>query len=181
MAWALNKCNMSPNSLKVYLSDLKLAHKLRNCPCYFENDFFISSMIKGAKNLNLYTNIFKPAKFVMSFPLLKLLGHEIAKSNWPNESKIVVWAACCIAFFSSFRLGQILPDNKSNSPELLTWDRVHFTDSGSAIINIRFLKANRKPQGDFVDIFKISDCSYCPYTALSKLASVSTSNSSVYQ
>jgi hypothetical protein len=104
------------------------------------------------------------------------LGHEIAESNWANESKIVVWAACCIAFFGSFRLGEILPDKNSNSPELLTWNRVHFTDSGSAIVNIRFPKANKKPQGDFVDIFKISNCSYCPYSALLKLATVSTSN-----
>jgi hypothetical protein len=47
---------------------------------------------------------------------------------------------------------------------------------GSAIINIRFPKAIKKPQGDFVDIFKIGDCSYCPFSALSKLASISTSN-----
>jgi hypothetical protein len=176
VTWALNVRNMSPNSVSVYLSDLKLAHKLRSCPCNFDNDFFINSMIKGAKNLNLYANIFKPAKFVMTFPLLKILGHEIAESNWANETKIVVWAACCTAFFGSFQLGEILPDKISNSPELLTWDQVHFTDSGSAIINIRFPKAIKKPQGDFVDIFKIDNCSYCPFSALTKLASVSTSN-----
>ncbi len=133
-------------------------------------------MIKGAKNLNLYSNIFKPAKFVMTFPLLKILGHEIAESKWTDKSKIVVWAACCVAFFGSFRLGEILPGGNSSSPKTLTWDRVHFTDSGSAIINIRFPKAIKKPQGDFVDIFKIGDSSYCPFSALSNLASISTSN-----
>jgi hypothetical protein len=176
VSWALNEHNMSPNSVSVYMSDLKLAHKLRSYPCNFENDFFINSMIKGAKNLNLYSNIFKPEKFVMTFPLLKIVGHEIAESKWTDESKIVVWATCCIAFFGSFRLGEILPGGNPSSPETLTWDRVHFTDSGSAIINIRFPKAIKKPQGDFVDIFKIGDCSYCPFSALSKLASISTSN-----
>jgi hypothetical protein len=176
VSWALSEQNMNPNSVSVYLSDLKLAHKLRNQPCNFENDFFISSMIKGAKNLNLYSNIFKPAKFVMTFPLLKILGHEIANSGWSEESKTVVWAACCVAFFGSFRLGEILPGDKTSSHETLTWDRVHFSDSGSAIINIRFPKAIKKPQGDFVDIFKISDCSFCPFSALSRLASISSSN-----
>jgi hypothetical protein len=106
-------------------------------------------MIKGAKNLKLYSNIFKPAKFVMTFPLLKILGHEIANSGWSEESKTVVWAACCVAFFGSFRLGKILPGNTTKSQETLTWDRVHFSDSGSAIINIRFPKAIKKTTGGF--------------------------------
>jgi hypothetical protein len=176
VSWALSVQNMSPNSVLVYLSDIKLAHKLRSQACSFENDFFISAMIKGAKNLNLYSNIFKPAKFVMTFPLLKILGHEIASSGWSEESKTVTWAACCIAFFGSFRLGEILPNEKNGLQETLTWDRVHFSDSGSAIINIRFPKAMKKPQGDFVDIFKIGDCSFCPFSALSRLAAISSSN-----
>jgi hypothetical protein len=56
VAWSLGKNNLSPNSVKVYLPDLKLAYKLRNIPCLFENTFFINSMIKGAKILNFYTN-----------------------------------------------------------------------------------------------------------------------------
>ncbi len=67
-------------------------------------------MLKGAKNLATYNEIFKPAKFVMSFHLLKLIGHEIAKSNWDKDKKLVIWTACCIAFFGSFRLGEILLD-----------------------------------------------------------------------
>jgi hypothetical protein len=157
---------------------------LRDQPCKFENDFFINSMIKGAKNLNLYSNIFKPAKFVMTFPLLKILGHEIAESGWTEESEIVVWAACCVAFFGSFRLSEILPSENPGLPETLTWDRIHFTDLGSAIINIRFPKAMKKPQGDFVDVFRIGNCSFCPFSALAKLASISsaniTSNSAVF-
>jgi hypothetical protein len=162
--------------LSLFLSDIKLAHKLRNQPCSFENDFFISALIKDTKNLNLYSNIFKPAKFVMTFPLLKILGHEIANSGWSEESKTVVWAACCVAFFGSFREAKSSLVKKNNSHETLTWDRVHFSDSGSAIINIRFPKAIKKPQGDFVDIFKIGDCSFCPFSALSRLASISSSN-----
>jgi hypothetical protein len=66
-------------------------------------------MLKGAKNLSLYKNIFKPAKFVMSYQLLRILGHEIATSNWKQDSKTVFWSACCLAFFGSFRIAEILP------------------------------------------------------------------------
>jgi hypothetical protein len=55
----------------------------------------------------------------------------------------------------------------------LTWDRIIFTNKKSAIINIRLPKAVRKPQGDFVDIFKIQGNSCCPYSALKKLLEIS--------
>ena len=44
----------------------------------------------------------------MSLPLLKLLSHELAKSDWTVDKKATVWAACTTAFFGSFRLGEIL-------------------------------------------------------------------------
>jgi hypothetical protein len=81
-AWAVRSKKLSADTTRVYLSDLKLAHKLRNLQCPFENDVFIPLMLKGAKNLATYNEICKPAKFVMSFHLLKIIGHEIAKSNW---------------------------------------------------------------------------------------------------
>jgi hypothetical protein len=172
-SWALRSKNLSASSTKVYISDLKLAHKLRNIACRFENDIFIPLMIKGAKNLALYKQICKPAKFVLSFQLLKLVGHEIAKSNWPKDNKLVFWAACCVAFFGSFRLGEILPAEESvSNPENLKWNQVSFTRKNSAIINIRFPKVIRNTKGDFVDLFEIKNCSCCPYTALKKLAEI---------
>jgi hypothetical protein len=88
--WAIRSKKLSVDTIKVYLSDLKLAHKLRNLQCPFENDVFIPLMLKGAKNLATYNEICKPAKFVMSFHLLKLIGHEIAKSGWDKDRKLVI-------------------------------------------------------------------------------------------
>jgi hypothetical protein len=168
--WAIKLKGLGADTIKVYLSDFKLAHKLRKLRFESHNDFFVNSMLKGAKNLSLYRNIFKPARFVMSFQLLKVLGHEIAVCSWQRHTKALYWAACCVAFFGSFRLGEILPAGSSPfCVETLTWDRITFTNRRSAIINIRFPKAVRKPQGDFVDIFEIPGVSCCPYAALRKL------------
>jgi hypothetical protein len=165
------------DTIKIYLSDLKLAHKLCDIPCLFEGDYFITSMLKGAKNLESYKTNFKPAKFVMSFQMLKIVGHEIALSSWKNESKMLFWAACCVAFFGSFRMSEILPSGfPPYSFETLTWDRVTFTSKNSAVINIRFPKKVRKPQGDFINIFEIPGNSCCPYSALRKLYKHSTQN-----
>jgi hypothetical protein len=127
-AWAIRSKNLSADTTKVYISDLKLAHKLRNLQCPFENDVFIPLMLKGAKNLATYKEICKPAKFVMSFHLLKIIGHEIAKSDWDKDSKLVIWTACCVAFFGSLRLGELLSrDGSENSWECLKWNQVVFT------------------------------------------------------
>ena len=168
--WALSVKKLRPESVKVYISDIKLAHRLRDKKIEFDNDFFINSMLKGAKNMSLYSNKYKSKKFVMTFPLLKLLGHEIASSNWDPASKLVFWAACCTAFFGSFRLGEILPKSEKTEPETLTWDRVRFTQKNSIVINIKFPKVIRDHAGDFVDIFEIKNCSMCPFSALKNLA-----------
>ncbi len=127
-------------------------------------------MLRGAKNIFLYSELCNSSRFAMSFPLPKLIGHEIAVSNWNPDNKKVFWAACCTAFFGSFRLGEILPKSEGIEPETLTWNRVHFTAKNSAVINIKFPKIIRNHAGDFVDIFEIKNSTFCPYSALKNLA-----------
>jgi hypothetical protein len=96
----------------VFLSDFKLAYKLRNIPCDFSSDFFVYAMLKGTENLDLYKSIIRPAKFVMAVHHLKILGHEIAISPWKQESK---------TFFGSFCMAEILPcDNSGKKFETVT-------------------------------------------------------------
>ncbi len=97
----------------------------------------------------------------MTFHLLKILGYEIATSHWKQDSKVVCWPASCIAFFGSFRIGEILPgENSKIHFETMTCHRIHFTQKNSAIINIRIPKAVKKTQGDFVDIFEIQNINH---------------------
>jgi hypothetical protein len=132
-------------------------------------------MLKGAKNVSLYANITKKSKFVMSFPLLRIIGHKIALSNWTADSKLVFWTACCVAFFGSFRLGEILSKSEENNPETLTWSQIKFTNMKSVVINIRFPKVIRNNAGDFVDLFEIRNSNFCPFSSLKLLAEKRTS------
>jgi hypothetical protein len=76
------------------LSDLKIAHNLTDLDSSQFNDSFSKSMVKGAERLLSYSNIGKKTKLVMTFPLLKLLGNEIAMSSWLEDSKRTCWMAC---------------------------------------------------------------------------------------
>jgi hypothetical protein len=154
----------------MYISDLNSFQKLQDLPVAGFDDFFVSAMLKGAENLSLYNNIAKRARLVMSYPLLKIIGHEIANCNWSIQSKRVFWSACCIAFFGSFRMGELLsPNEASYNTETLTWDCVKFVSPESAVIQIKFPKSTKLGSGNFVDIFKTGDNSSCPFTCLKGL------------
>jgi len=87
VAWAINVKHLQPDTVRVYISDLKLAHKLRDIDDSAFDDFFVKKMLKGADHLNMYESMKNKTKLVMTFQMLKILGHEIAKSNWTTEKK----------------------------------------------------------------------------------------------
>jgi hypothetical protein len=127
-------------------------------------------MIKGAGNLALYSNLSKRTRLIMTLPLLKILGHEIAISSWSQDSKRIFWTACCLAFFGSFRMGEILMSSeKCFSADHLTWERINFSSSDYVTIQIGLPKINKHQSGDFIDIFKIDGVSFCPFSCLRNL------------
>ena len=106
---------------------------------------------------------------VMTLPLLRILGHQIANSGWRSDSKQVFWTAAVLAFFGSFRFGEILcpKENSFNSKECLLWEDILFSKD-SVTIHIKIPKS-RNLKGEFIDLFKINNVSYCPVSALTKL------------
>jgi len=118
----------------------------------------------------MYSEIKNKTKLVMPFQMLRILGHEIVKSDWTVEKKKIFWGASCLAYFGSFRMGEILSKTKGGEPENLKWGDVNFRPDGSALLNIRFPKIIKNVQGDFVDIFGLEGKDYCPVQCLKSLA-----------
>jgi hypothetical protein len=75
---------------------------------------------------------------MITLPMLKLIGHEIAKSDGTKNLKQVLWSACVTAFFGSFRLSEILSKREwnYNETETLLWSNVKFTGPDSVLIYI---------------------------------------------
>jgi hypothetical protein len=107
-AWALKEKDLMPSTVTSYLSSLTTIHELQG----FNNHNCLTPLakkvIQGAQNLIFYNNLCKCTRKVVTLPMLKLIGHEIAKSDWTKNSKQVIWSACVTAFFGSFRLSEIL-------------------------------------------------------------------------
>lgn len=105
----------------------------------------------------------------MSLPLLKLLGHEISRSDWITEDKAVFWSACLIAFFGSLRLGEFLAKNerKFNPCETVLWQDMTLRDHSLTML-IKIPK-NRTKNGEIVDIFSFLGHNCCPIAAIKLL------------
>ena len=168
-AWALTECKLKPSTVSSYIATIAFMHKLKNMDSNNCKDIVTKAMIRGAENLNFYSDVTKETRKVMTLPLLKLLGNSIAKSSWEDDSKQVVWATLTTAFFGSFRMGELLSKREGsfNRAEALLWSDVIFKKD-SVIIRVKIPKS-RDPKGEFVELFVIKGSCYCPVKALLRL------------
>jgi Leucine-rich repeat (LRR) protein len=97
-AWALEEKELMPSTVTSYLSSLSTIQELKG----FKNHNCLTPLakkvIRGAQNLRFYANMCKCTRKVITLPMLKLIGHEIEKSDWTKNSKQVLWSACITAF-----------------------------------------------------------------------------------
>ncbi len=91
---------LKADTVKAYLSSINVAHNFRGLESHCSN-VIIASMLKGAKNMSLYEGLTRGTRKVMSYPLMKLLQHQIFNAEWSDDSKLVVWAASLTAYFGS--------------------------------------------------------------------------------
>ncbi len=169
VSWTLKKALLSPATVKVYLSDLATCHKLRGLDPLACANFAAKTMLVGAKNLAVYKATKKEPKAVMTLGCLKILGHEIAISDWPDSRKLVIWSACTTTFFGSFRISELLSHSGTSfNEDTLVWSDVSFNDDDSVMIHIRHPKSN-KSGGELVQVFKFEGHNCCPVKSPTRL------------
>ena len=154
------------------MSHIKLIHKLRGLDYTACSDSSCRYLIRGVKNLNFYCTPNIQRKKTMTLPLLRIFGHELAKTDWSDQTKSVLWTAVCVAFFGSFRMGELLPKNNKNfnNQESLLWSDIKFFNDGSVQIHNKIPKT-RTEGGEYVSLFRFSFHNCCPIDALINLKS----------
>jgi hypothetical protein len=130
----------------------------------------VKRVVQGAQNIQFYSVKIDESRKVMTLQLLRLIGHEIAKSDWSVNSKQVIFTAAVVAFFGSFRLGEILSKKEwvYNEHETLTWSDVITTGIDSILIHLKMDKS-RNPKGAYVDLFSFSGKNCCPIQCIMRL------------
>ena len=172
VSWALLEYKLKPDTVKSYLHSIKIIHLLNNME-YLGNNFVVNSLLRGAENLSFYESVKGSNRKVMTLPLLKIIGHQIAISDWCTSSKLVVWTACVVAFFGSFRFGEILPNYSHDfcAEETLLWSDVKFRNDKSILVHVKIDKCLNK-HGSYVDIFEFKNNKCCPVDCLVSLKKI---------
>ncbi len=168
--WAFRLKGLRSSTISAYISALKTIHLLKGLDSSSCNCFLVKSLIRGASNLEIYNSLARSSRKVFTLPALKILGHQLAISDFPKDWIQVVWAACCCAFFGSLRIGEIIPLSSSGflPQESLLWKDVSFVSKDHVILHIKCSKARTKG-GESVDLFSFPGHGCCPVKALSLL------------
>jgi len=172
IVWALTKKNLKPGTVKSYISSLKLAHTLKGIEFIdpLKNNLF-KLYFTGAENLTIVTESgANKHRKAFNIHLLRLTGHRIASSSWPQGVKQTVWTALTLGFFSSVRMGEILSSSEhSYDPSsTLLWEDILFKSDGSILVHVKLPKVKSR-EGDFIDLFEFQSSGCCPVAALKKL------------
>jgi len=170
--WALTKEKLSPSTVKAYILSIQSLHRLKGYENYIGWNYICKTLVRAAENEKEHCkNRF--TRTAMNLPTLKLLGHGISKQNWSPHTKQVIWTACTVAFFGSFRMGELLAEHENyfdRNSTLLWGDIKKFKDE--IIVHIKRPKS-RNPKGEIVDLFPFPGHNCCPVKALEYLALLS--------
>ena len=168
VTWAITKKGLKSNTVKSYLSSINTAHALSgNDRSNFNSDPCIKLALKGASNLNSLLSTPKPVRLPMNIHLLDVLGDRISKLGWTVYSKQVLWAACTACFFSSCRMGELLPfsENAYDPRSTLLWKNGKIMSEDKILMLIPYCKT-KGFAGKLVDLYPIIDDGKCPVAAI---------------
>jgi len=174
VTYCLTIRKLQPSSARAYLSAISALHRIKGFGNLEIKDDLISAALKGAGNIiasspNPPTN----TRRAMTLQLLKHLGHKLSISGWSRCTTQTVWTACTVAFFTSARMGELLPEEEHNfdPSSTLTWDCVKYREDKSFLLHLRQPKSCNK-EGDFLDLFQFKGHNCCPVKALCKLMQI---------
>ena len=169
--WAITARGLKSSTVKSYISSLNTTHVLSSVEGKnLNSDTCVKMILKGAENSFSPKHTCKTNRLPMNIHLLNVLGHKIANLGWTDYSKQIVWTACVISFFTSCRMGELLPSHEKSYDPLtaITWKKINFTSEKEILIFVPFTKTTGL-KGKIVDIFQIENDSKCPVAAIKKL------------
>jgi hypothetical protein len=89
VSWVVMVRGLKTSSVKMYLSNLSMIHELKGFGKVNCFQALTKSALKGAKSIAFYKNVANKSRKIMTLPLLKLLGHEMAPSDLECPTKVI--------------------------------------------------------------------------------------------
>ena len=157
------------STISKYLSAIRYALLSVGHECNNLRTPVVEQVLKGIRNLKRDPQlaVMKKTRRAMTIDHLRLLGHALAKSNYSDYMKSMMWAGSLAAFWGSVRMGEPMCSlSKEFDPQaslLLSDIKI---SNGVAKLWIRSPK-RCTPTGDVIDVYGVPDKSLDPVVALS--------------
>jgi hypothetical protein len=169
--WCEKRKNIQPQSVKSYIFGLSKIQqflgfeKINFCRSIGEN------LLKGWEH-NAKSKSVRKGK--MSLKVLKKI-RKLAKQQFNNYNFRTIWAACCLAFFTSCRMGELLADKKTlfGLDSTLLWSDIELKKT-KLKITLKTSKTSNQPEKLY--LFSITNKKFCPVKALNDLQLVQLNN-----
>ena len=153
-----NGKRVKPGTIKKHMSGIRRIALSKGIPTPDKIPDLTKTLLKGHKNLchDPQLAVDEATHRPVSIPLLRLIGHSLSK-HWEGtqQDKLTFWTICKVAFWGSFRVGEILSENTtifSPKSDMLGSDMLWMSDSSFALW-IRDPKIRTK-YGDVIEIWK---------------------------
>ena len=169
--WAVSKRKLKNTTVKSYLSSLNVAHTLSGSfSSNLNSDPCVKLAMRGAENIANVNGTCKTDRLPMNIHLLNILRHRISELPWSPFSKQIFWTACTLCFFTSCRMGELVPSQERNfdASTTLLWDNIREINNTEFIMFVPYSKTTGF-KGKIVDIFEIKGDKNCPAAAIRKL------------
>lgn len=169
IAWAALVKHLRMTTITTYVASITSIHRLLGHEINISASFITKVMLRGAEHIQTETQPAKTTRKVFTLALLKILGHQIATSNWTEDSKRIYWTCSCVAFFGSCRMGELLAPHEQHYDSMATllWKDIKIQDN-HCILHIKSPKSNHT-EGEFVDLFTFPQHSCCPVSCITAL------------
>ena len=97
------------DTIENYLSSLRYIHLSKGVFPGVLRPEVVKTLLKGMSNQDLKAKRSSPDRLPVTLEVMFLLEWELEdRSDWSKEYKLLVWAVSTLAFFGSFRVGELL-------------------------------------------------------------------------
>jgi hypothetical protein len=169
--WCLETEKLKSETVKAYLYGLSHIQKIHGfAPIPVAASPTLPYILSGAKNRNTAKETVK-RRHPITYQHLQKIRQYIVNSHWCKYNKIVMWTCSLVAFFGSFRLGELLSKKTRTFDKTSTLLKKHIiqaTTTTSWEVWIQSPKS-KLPQGETVTLFPFPNQKYCPVFFLNKL------------
>ena len=170
------------NTTKSLISMLKQLHDFNYGNTQQFDNIIVKRVLLGIRNKESINPRPIIPRLAFNFSSLMKLGHIISQLPWPPEDRSSIWSAYLMAFWGSFRLGEIV-SKTANKPSFhtLMWGWVQKLAGQPGLI-VHVLAPKKESNAISVPLVPYSDSRYCPVYWLEKIRPHSCErNSYVYR